>query len=553
MYIRQNISKKTNGKTHVGHFLVEGYRDKKTRKVKQKILSNLSHLPEKTILMIKESLKGNTQITKNKFEDLEIISTKQYGNIKIFAKIYDQYFGKYFSNKNYNQALKTIIINKIFDPKSKNGIDNWLKEVDMEDISNKNHLYDCLDYLTSEQPKIEQRLSKQNHGNESKKNQDVGVNNILLYDITSTYFEGKGDPEICKYGYSRDHRGDRVQVNIGLITSSDGTPISVEIIAGNLSDKQTLTNQIDKIKAKFNIKDLTFIFDRGMKSKVNLQYLLDTGYNYITALSHLELKKKAEENNDIEASLFDQKDLAAFAIEGKYYSLVHNPLKAYKDKNDRLSLIKKTESKLEKVQQLKTDHTAAQIQDRVSRVINKYKCEKYLTYKITETINSKNLQVTKSIRAVKTKAAKTYAKLEYHRNQEKIERDEKYDGFYMVESTNKDIAGQNAVSQYKDLQLVERAFNSLKNHIEIRPVFHYKQSRIKGHIFSCFMSYFLLHKFKQETKDLLKEYTLDYLLTQTKLIQKTCFRIDNLCFDKIKNLSPIQEEILKKFKISCCV
>ncbi len=123
----------------------------------------------------------------------------------------------------------------------------------------------------------------------------------------------------------------------------------------------------------------------------------------------------------------------------------------------------------------------------------------------------------------------------------------------MIESTNKDIIGQNAVNQYQDLQLVERAFNSVKNHIEIRPVFHYKQSRIKGHIFSCFMSYFLLHKFKQETEDLLKEHTLDFLLTQTKLIQKTCFRIGNFCFDKIKKPSPIQEEILKKFKISCCV
>lgn len=572
MYIRQNISKKTNGKTHIGHFLVEGYRDKKTGKVKQKILSNLSHLPEKTILMVKESLKGNTAMAKTKFEDLEIISNKQYGNIQIFSKLFEQYFGKYFTNKNYNQALKTIVINKLFDPKSKNGIDNWLAEVDLPNITNKNDLYDCLDYLEGEQPKIEQRLSKQNK-DDNKKNQDTS--NILLYDITSTYFEGKGDPEICKYGYSRDHRSDRVQVNIGLITSSDGTPISVEIIAGNLSDKQTLTDQIDKIKDKFNIKDLTFIFDRGMKSKVNLQYLTDAGYDYITALSHAELKKKAEENNIIQTSLFDKKDLASFAVDGKHYSLVHNPLKAYGDKNDRLSLIKKTEAKLEKIQQLKTNLTAIQIQDKVSKIINKYSCEKYLVYKIVEvnleragTVDSvDSVDANDSVGAVDSVGAtdavgnvgninntpKIYTKLEYQRNQEKIDLDEKYDGFYMVESTNKDITAQDAVNQYKDLQLVERAFDCVKNHIEIRPVFHYKQSRIKGHIFSCFMSYFLLHKFKQETRDLLKEHTLDALLTQTKLIQKTCFRIGNFCFDKINNLSPTQEEILKRFKISCCV
>jgi transposase len=542
MYIRRNISKKTNGEDHVGYFLVEGYRDKKTGKVKQKILANLSHLPEKTILMIKESLKGNTPISKTKLEDLEVLSTKQYGNIKIFSKLYDQYFGKYFTSQNYNNALRSIVINKIFDPKSKNSINNWLSEVDMGyKISNKNDLYDCLDYLELEQPKIEKRLSKQNQD----KTQSKEGNNILLYDITSTYFEGKGAEQICKYGYSRDHRSDRIQVNIGLITSSDGTPISVEIIAGNITDKQTLQSQIDKIKDKFNIKDLTFIFDRGMKSKVNLEYLQEAGYSYITALSHSELKNQAEESKDIQMSLFDKKDLASFEIEGKYYSLVHNPLKAHKDKNDRLKLIEKTEEKIKNIQELKRDYSPIEIQDKISKIINRYKCEKYIDYKIKEE--------KKEIEIKKEKLTKIYGRIEYTRISTKITLDEKYDGFFMVESTNEQIKEGKSVSQYKDLQLVERAFDSVKNHIEIRPVFHYKESRIKGHIFSCFMSYFLLHKFKQETSELLKETTLDEILTQIKLIQKTCFRIGNFCFDKIVNLSPTQEQILKKFKISCCV
>ena len=174
-----------------------------------------------------------------------------------------------------------------------------------------------------------------------------------------------------------------------------------------------------------------------------------------------------------------------------------------------------------------------------------------MTYQIVEVTNPETADASSAGKASGT--SKTYAKLEYRRCQEKINLAEKYDGFYMVESTNKNITAQDAVNQYKNLQLVERAFNCVKNHIEIRPVFHYKQSRIKGHIFSCFMSYFLLHKFKQEIGDLLKEQTLDALLTQTKLIQKTCFRIGNFCFDKINNLSPIQEEMLKRFKIGRCV
>lgn len=543
MYIRRNVSRKTNGKDHVGYFLVEGYRDKKTGNVKQKILANLSHLPEKTILMVKDSLKGNTPISKTKLEDLEVLSTKQCGNIKIFSKLYDQYFGKYFTDKNYNNALRAIAINKIFDPKSKNSINNWLNEVDMSyKIINKNDLYDCLDYLELEQPKIEKRLSKQN---QDKNQQNKESNNILLYDITSTYFEGKGAEQICKYGYSRDHRSDRIQVNIGLIANSDGTPISVEIIAGNITDKQTLQSQMDKIKDKFNIKDLTFIFDREMKSKVNLEYLQEAGYDYITALSHSELKKKAEANNNIQMSLFDKDDLASFEVDDKYYSLVHNPLKAHKDKNDRLKLIEKTEEKIKKIRELKRDYSPTQIQDKISKIINRYKCEKYINYNIKE--------VEKEVEIKKEKLTKICGQVEYTKNTNKITLDEKYDGFYMVESTNKEIKEEKSVNQYKDLQLVERAFDSVKSHIEIRPVLHYKEGRIKGHIFSCFMSYFLLHKFKQETSEFLKESTLDEILTQIKLIQKTCFRIDNFCFDKIVNLSEVQEKILKKFKISCCV
>ena len=551
MFIKRNVTTKPNGKKYAKYFLVEGYRDKNTGKVKQKYILNLSSLPEKSILALQESLnKNNTLVSKKRLESLEILCTKQYGNIKIFSKIFDKHFGKYINDINYEKALKAIVINKIFNPKSKNGIHNWLDEVDMGyKITNKNDLYECLDFLESEQEKIEKRLfeqSKRESKKEEKKEEKAKESaNILLYDITSTYFEGKGAEEICKYGYSRDHRSDRVQVNIGLITSPEGVPISVEIIAGNISDKQTIRGQIDKIKKKFNIQNLTFIFDRGMKSKVNLEYIQTEGYDYITALSHSELKKKAEENKSIQMSLFDKKDLASFEIEGKYYSLVHNPIKAYKDKNDRLKLIEKTEKELSKIQNFKRNYTVNQIQDKVSKIINKFRCEKYIEYEIRE-INTVN-EATDGVEINKIKG-----ELIFTRKTEKIEIDEKYDGFYMIESTNKEIKGRDSVTQYKDLQLVERAFDSVKNHIEIRPVFHYKESRIKGHIFSCFMSYFLLHKFKEEVQDLLKEHTLDDLLTETKLIQKTTFRIDNFCFDKINNLSIIQEEVLKRFKISCC-
>ena len=119
----------------------------------------------------------------------------------------------------------------------------------------------------------------------------------------------------------------------------------------------------------------------------------------------------------------------------------------------------------------------------------------------------------------------------------------------MVESTKKELSGEEAEKKYKSLQLVERAFDCVKNHIEIRPVFHYKETRIKGHIFSCFMSYYLLHKFKQQTKELLKSNTLDELLTELKCIKKVNFKIDKFVLEKINTLTDIQKELFSIFQI----
>lgn len=528
MFIKTSIRKQSNGKEYRTHYIVEGFRDPKSKKVKHKYVANLTNLPAHIVLSIQKLLKNNKgELTKLDLADMQILCNKEYGNIKLFKALYEKYFAKYFKNTGYNKAIQAIVLNKIFNPKSKNGLKNWLSKVDMGyEITNKNDLYECLDYLEEEQPKIEQDLSTA-----LVKNRDC---NILLYDITSTYFEGKGAENICKYGYSRDHRRDRVQVNIGVITTADGTPISVEILAGNISDKTTLQDQIKKLQEKFDLKEITFVFDRGMKSKVNLKKLEEVGYSYITALSHAELKKKCDNYQEVQYGLFDKQDLAEFEIDNKYYSLVHNVTKATKDRETRRSLINKTTEKLEAIKNLKRNHSLRSLQDKISKVINKYNCSKFISYTIEE---------------FKDGSGVVYGKLEYGISEDKIKEVEQYDGFYMIESTNKSIQGDKAVSQYKDLQLVERAFDVVKNHIEIRPVFHYKESRIKGHIMSSFMSYFLVHKFKQKCKELLKEYTLDDLLTELSNIHKTYFKINNFCFEKITQVSNLADKILKLFHV----
>ncbi len=519
MFIKSSTRVK-NGKQYVSHYLVESYRDKNDGKVKHRNIANLSKLPAKELLLLKKSFSGeklsaNNVLTAGSFD---VITTKQFGSVAVMGKVFDDNFGQIIDKK-YLNPIKAIVINKIFEPKSKNALHNWLREVDLNfKITNRNDLYDCLDYLEDNQISIEQKLLA---GNENLK--------LLLYDITSTYFDGKGAENICKYGYSRDHRGDRVQVNIGLVCDQDGKPVCTEIIAGNITDKQTVQAQIDALKQRFNIKNITFIFDRGMKSEANLEHITNAGFQYITCLSHAQLKNKATENKIIQQSIFDKHNLAQFEIEEdnikKKFVLCHNPYKESNDKKTRIKLIEKTEAELLKITRLKRTYTDMELQNKVSKKINHYGCEKYISYAISE------------------------GKFSYLRKTEVIENDQKYDGFYMIESSDTNTDGKELQTSYKSLQFVERAFDDVKNLIEIRPVFHYTEKRIKGHIFSCFMSYYLLYIFKRKVEDLLLEYTLDELFTELKMIQKSYLKVHSVLIEKLSELNEVQTLLLKKFSI----
>jgi transposase len=117
----------------------------------------------------------------------------------------------------------------------------------------------------------------------------------------------------------------------------------------------------------------------------------------------------------------------------------------------------------------------------------------------------------------------------------------------MIESTSTQENKEEIEQKYKSLKYVEKAFDEVKNLIEIRPVFHYKEKRIKGHILSCFMSYYLLHKFKTKISDLMKEYTLDTILTELECIKKTYYKIDKVYFEKLNNFTDLQKRLFDIF------
>lgn len=520
MYIK--ISEKIkNWKAYKSVYLTEWYRE--NGKVKHRHLCSLSWLSNEQILWLKTVLSDkSSKVDLVDLKNLKLLCSKERWSTAVFSSLYEKCIKQHI-NRKYQDIIEAMVVNRIFEPKSKHWLENWIKRVDgIIQSYPKNLPYEALDYLEKQQQTIEKNMFK----NHSKCN-------LYLYDITSTYFEWEA-VEMAKYWYSRDHRSDKLQVNIWLVTDEEWCPICVEIMEWNIADKATVQDKIDDLKLRFWLEEITFVFDRWMKSKVNLEYITNAWFDYISALSHAQLKAMAEQNTDILQSLFDKKDLAEFDIDGMKYVLSYNPNKAWKDAYDRNNLINKTLEKLKKITELKKPLTKLQMQDKVSKVINNYNCEKYITYVIEESGNK----------------WEEIASLSYKKNEEKIAFDQKHDGFYMVESTVTDKSWEEIEQIYKNLQYVERAFDEVKNLIEIRPVFHYKDTRVKGHILVCFFSYYLLFQFKKLCKEQLKSHTLDNLLTELRSISKSYFEIQWISISKVVECNELQKEILKLCSIS---
>src|SRR6202035_429644 len=201
----------------------------------------------------------------------------------------------------------------------------------------------ALDWLGREQPFIEARLARRHL-------QDGA---LLLYDVTSTYLEGRCC-ELAQHGYSRDHRGDRPQIVIGLMCAADGCPVAVEVFEGNTADPVTLAAQIDKLKQRFRLQRVVMVGDRGLLTSARIeQTLRPAGLDWITALRAPAIRQLAAEGGPLQPSLFDDRDMAEITSSdypGERLVVCKNPLLAEQRARKREELLAVTENDLARIE-----------------------------------------------------------------------------------------------------------------------------------------------------------------------------------------------------------
>jgi hypothetical protein len=340
-------------------------------------------------------------------------------------------------------------------------------------------LYDALDWLIEQQVRIETALARRHLINGT----------LVLYDVTSTYFEGR-TCELAQFGYNRDGKAGKLQIVFGLLCTAEGCPVAVEVFAGNTGDPSTLATQVNKLKERFALERVVLIGDRGMITQARLEETVKpAGLDWITALRAPAIQGLAEAGA-IQLSLFDQRDLAEITAPdypGERLVVCRNPLLADERARKRRELIDATEKKLTAVAaRVRRAKRPLRGKDKiglaVGAVINHYKMAKHFTVTITDD------------------------DVAFTRNTAQIDAEAALDGVYVLRTSLKPetLDAAATVKAYKQLAQAERAFRSLKTvDIEVRPIHHRRADRVRAHVFLCMLAFYVEWHMRQALKPIL--------------------------------------------------
>lgn len=545
MFVKKN-TRTVKGKEYTYYFIAETYRLKDRKHPTTRTLANISHLPmriiEQIMILLKKPGAAVVEDINEFFKESRI-----YGPIMFFYLLMKQMkMLKALEIIPFKSRILiiAIIINRILDPRSKLGSVEWIKKSafgHMFGISGKklvvNQIYKSMDVFHKRIDKVMDEFFKDNQEG----------TNFFLYDITSVFFEGKGPERISKRGYSRDKRRDRPQILVALCLNEKGLPVHFEIFEGNLQDKQTVIPLIDEIKKKYEVEKCTFIGDRGMVTADNLDEIVSAEMDYIVALKHKEARALLWEKKSKEPELFDkevpvtifeeEEEEEEEEKEKKRYVLCGSQFRKEHDLQVLDAIIKREKETLEHVR------------DMVSRGVLKKKdvVIKRAQKKLTKANKRKN-----------------FHDFEYQNGKFKIIEDTEYIemsknlcGYYILETTitQKQMKDEEVENNYKELKHLEKAFEELKDVVEIRPIYHWKERRVKTHVFLCILAQTLVNRTKKVLKEKgwlrkKKEYSFNFFLDELSEIKLGVFDFENTSRKVLTQIKAKHNRILKMFDMN---
>jgi transposase len=486
-----HVDRIPNRSSPPAYLLRETYREGK--KVKKRTLANISHWSISKIEALRRVLRGDFSSGDHQRQEVKLLRSLPHGHVAAalgtLRKLKLDRVLSQGGRQPERQVVLSIamIVARLLDPAPKLATARLLDAATAScslgavlglTAVDEQELYGALDWLAEQQERIESVLARRHLKNGT----------LVLYDVTSTYFEGRTCP-LAQFGHDRDGKG-KLQIVFGLLCTADGCPVAVEVFEGNVGDPSTLPCQVSKIKERFELERVVLVGDRGMITEARLEKTVKpAGLDWITALRAPAIKDLAR-LGAIQRSLFDESDLAEITspdYPDERLVVCRNPLLAEERTRKRLALLDATEKKLLHIQvRVRRAKRRLRGKDKIAlavgEVINRYKMSKHFDL----TISDDDFSFARKVEQINAEAA--------------------LDGIYVVRtSVNRDVLdASSTVKVYKQLSNAERAFRSLKSvDIEVRPIHHRRPDRVRAHVFLCMLAYYVEWQMRQVLKPIL--------------------------------------------------
>jgi Transposase DDE domain len=457
---------------YTSYLLRRSYRE--GGKVRHENLGNLSHLPLPIIEAVRKMLAGRVLVDVE--DQFEIDSSLPHGHVAaVLGVLRELDLERLISRERCRErALAVAIVCQlVIAPASKLSMTRRFGQTTLADELSlgevrEAELLDAMDWLLARQERIEKALARRH----------LSDGGFVLYDLSSSYLEGRCCP-LAALGHNRDGKKGKLQVNWGLVCSPEGRPVSIQVHPGNTADPATLPGVLDAVRERFGIERVILVGDRAMITDAHGKALKELGAGFVSALKTAQIRALMN-SGALQLSLFDQTNLAEITssqFPGERLVVCRNPHLAAERARKREDLLRSTEKELEKVKQMVAgprgslkNASAGRIGERVGRVSNKYKVAKHFELGISE------------------------GSFTYQRKTERIEAEAALDGIYVLRTTcaAEQLTSQAVVRVYKQLKMAERAYRTIKDALDVRPIRHHLQERVEAHFFLFLLAYYLL-------------------------------------------------------------
>jgi len=465
-------TKGKGGQEYTSYLLRRSFRE--GGKVRHENLGNLSHLPLPIIDAIRKMLQGRTLVDLD--DSFEIERSLPHGHVAAALGVLRQLdLERLISRERCRERdlAVAMVCQLVIAAGSKLSMTRRFSQTTLSDELalgevSEPELPGAMDWLADRQERIEKTLARR-HRHEG---------GFALYDLSSSYVEGRCC-ELAALGHNRDGKHGKLQINWGLVCSSEGRPVSVQVHPGNTADPVTVPGAIDTIRQKFGIERVILVGDRAMITDAHAATLKQLGAGFVSALKTAQIRKLMSAG-DLQLSLFDQTNLAEITSQefpGERLVVCRNPHLASERAHKREDLLTATERELDKVSHMVTgprgslrNADAGKIGQRAGRVVNKYKVAKHFELEIAD------------------------GSFSYERKTEQINSEAALDGIYVLRTTcpSDTLTSQAVVRVYKQLKMAERAYRTIKDALDVRLIRHHLEDHVKAHFFLFLLAYHLL-------------------------------------------------------------